>query len=371
MIEVNAYFYKDKVYMEDGREYKLGEILLQYLLALELEEDEIDLLQWYHECKRYCEFLRYPETKSESFVFGKEFKRAIIFYNIIDDLIYSLPPYFSRHREQNPLYELLNSHKWMFVREYRDDGIEREYYEQFRVNSYIENFDCASMINDGLKLNEELEQLAIEYFTFMEDVLRVIKVYIPLLEQIHSKNRFLFNEEIADLMLNFDKKKTLETKEYEKLQPSGTMELSYKPLKIKEHTVLAEHYCFTTIGTFLYIELFKGLQNHYLPRRCDYCGKFFLLERTTYANCCTRTVEGTNGRTCRDFGVAKKYADKVKDDPILFLYLRAYKRHYARYMKKRITKEEFQQWAAYALQVRQKAQDNEMSFEEYEKEMKK
>ena len=369
MTEVNVYFYKDKFYLENGHEYKLGEILLEYLSYF--EEDDFELLELYWECKRYCKILRYPETESERFIFGSEFGRAVMVYSDVEDLIGSLPPYSAMTMKRDALYELLNSHRWMFVDEYEDDGSECEYYERFEVDTYIEDFACADMIDEGLRFNEALEQLTMQYLTFVEDALRTIKVYIPLLERIHSKNRFLFNEEIAELIANVNEEIGLKARDYEMLQPSGTMTLSYKPFKIKEHTVLAEYYHFTTIGAFLYIELFKGLQNHYLPRRCSYCDRFFLLERTVYANSCTRPVEGTNGKVCRDFGVAKKYADKVKDNPILFLYLRAYKRHYARYMKKRITKIEFQQWAAYALQIRQQAQDNEMSFEDYEREMKK
>jgi len=65
-------------------------------------------------------------------------------------------------------------------------------------------------------------------------------------------------------------------------------------------------------------------------------------------------------------GARKKYDDKCKTDPVWLTYNRAYKAHYARYMKKKMTVSEFEQWSAYAIELREKAIKNEMKFEEYQ-----
>lgn len=108
-----------------------------------------------------------------------------------------------------------------------------------------------------------------------------------------------------------------------------------------------------------------------MPRKCDLCGKYFLLEATAYSAYCIRLVKGRKGKTCRDLGHRKKYADKVNNDPILLTYTKAYKAHYARYLKKKMTQSEFREWADYALELRAKAYNNELTFEEYEEKIRK
>lgn len=61
----------------------------------------------------------------------------------------------------------------------------------------------------------------------------------------------------------------------------------------------------------------------------------------------------------------KSYAEKIKSDPIWLIYTRAYKQHYARFMKKTMSKTEFARWAEYALDLRKKALDDEITLEEY------
>ena len=128
-----------------------------------------------------------------------------------------------------------------------------------------------------------------------------------------------------------------------------------------------EKYRFSTIGGFLYIDLFKGLENHFLPRKCGLCGRYFLLEATAYSAFCTRPIKGQRKKTCRDLGSRKTYMDKVNSDPILLIYTKAYKQHYERYLKKKMTQGEFRIWADRALVLRGKAYAGEIGFEEFEK----
>lgn len=48
-----------------------------------------------------------------------------------------------------------------------------------------------------------------------------------------------------------------------------------------------------------------------------------------------------DGKVCRDMGHRKKYADKIKTNPYWNVYNKAYKQHYARYLKKKMTQTEF------------------------------
>lgn len=149
------------------------------------------------------------------------------------------------------------------------------------------------------------------------------------------------------------------------------MTVSYKVLEQKKSPVLCENYYFTTIGAFLYIELFKGMELHYLPKKCGYCDRYFLLEAGIFSDYCTHPVKGMEEKVCRDLGHRKKYADKVKNDPIWLAYVRAYKQHYARFLKKKITQAEFQEWADFALELRQNAIDGEMGVEDFVRDIRK
>ncbi len=182
---------------------------------------------------------------------------------------------------------------------------------------------------------------------------------------------FLDNTETAQVLYDFNGSTMGKMKAYEKLKPSGKMQLSYTVIYKKKSPVLCEQYQFDTIGAFLYIELFKGLEMHYLPKKCGYCGKYFLLEAGIFSDYCTRPIANMEGKVCRDMGHRKKYADKLKNNPVWNVYNKAYKQHYARYLKKKMTQAEFQQWADYALELRSKAENGEIEFEVYRVEMRK
>ena len=52
-------------------------------------------------------------------------------------------------------------------------------------------------------------------------------------------------------------------------------------------------------------------------------------------------------------------------------YQRAYKAHYARVLKKKMTKSEFSDWGEWAIALREKALKGEIPFDEYEQAIKK
>ena len=62
---------------------------------------------------------------------------------------------------------------------------------------------------------------------------------------------------------------------------------------------------------------------------------------------------------------SEKYEDKCKTDPVRQAYTHAYKAHYARYMKKKMTQREFEEWGRFAIKLRDTAEAGMISFEEY------
>ena len=368
MFEFDAHFYETKIFIGSKKECKLGEILEKYL-----SKNFKGLNELHHKCKRYIGLLHYPEDMSEVDNCDRFFQEAICFYDKMDDLICSLPPYNAMDMKRNKLFNLLNNYQWMFDNEPDHDPDDKnypEYNDHFYVQIPLSDFDKADMLDDFFQFNAALKAFAQNYLTFIEDLLRVKRVYEPFLEKLHSSSKYLDNTETAKVFADFISENAHEIYTYEKLQPSGNIKFSYTVLN-KKSPILCESYHFSTIGAFLYIELFKGMEQHYLPKECGYCGKHFLLEGGIFSDYCTRPVKDKEGKVCRDVGHRKKYADKVKNDPIWLTYSRAYKAHYARYMKKKMTQTEFQKWADFALNIREKALNEEFSFDEYCEKIKK
>ena len=98
---------------------------------------------------------------------------------------------------------------------------------------------------------------------------------------------------------------------------------------------------------------------------------YFLIRAGKYFSYCSRPLEDELGKTCRDVGARKRYDDKCKTDPVWQTCNRAYKAHYARYMKKKMTVSEFEEWSRMASELRDKAIADEIPFEQYCVEIKK
>lgn len=65
--------------------------------------------------------------------------------------------------------------------------------------------------------------------------------------------------------------------------------------------------------------------------------------------------------------MSHNFKDKLKNDPVWEIYNRAYKQHYAHFMKDKMTKAEFSEWGEYAIELRTKAANGELEIEEYQK----
>ena len=395
MTEFDAFYYNEKFYINGTKEYTLGSILEKYLQkSFKGAEDKLSA------CKEYLRLLRYPETRGQIVDCEIIYPEAIAFFDRAEEYLHTLPPYNTFPLRDSGLYDIFNQHSVFF--KFDDNEIEHEWFDYDKYDSYddynedeneyadhepnyfhdrmltsfriaepLDEISDPDQVDEIIEFNAQLKSFICHYITIFEDLLRVKRAYEPFLEKIHSREEFLTNEEIAEVLDEFNTEANKKLNNYDKLIPSGTMTLTYKVLKRKKTSVLCENYHFSTIGGFLYIELFKGLQNRYLPRKCDLCGRYFVLERGFYSNYCKRPVKGQPDKTCRDLGHRKRFNDKLKTDPIWSVYHKAYKAHYARYLKKKMTQAEFQKWADYAIEMRTKALDGEVEYDEYVRDMKK
>ena len=288
MTEFDAFYYDEKFYINGTKEYTLGSILEKYLQK-NFKDAESKLTT----CKDYLRLLHYPETRKQKPDCELIFPEAIAFFDRCDEYIHTLPPYNTFPLRDSGLYDIFNQHSVLF--DHDDNEIDFEWFDYDKYDSYddynedddagtvfhepmyehdrmltsfnmdypLDELENPDDIDEVLRLNAELKDFVLQYIAFFEDLIRVKRVYEPFLEKIHSREEFLTNEEIAQVLDEFNAVANKKLNQYDKLVPSGTMTLSYKVLNRKKTSVLCENYHFTTIGGFLYIELFKGLQHRY------------------------------------------------------------------------------------------------------------
>lgn len=118
---------------------------------------------------------------------------------------------------------------------------------------------------------------------------------------------------------------------------------------------LVEEMYFDRLLDFVYVELMRGMQKGFVPKRCANCGRWFLqYPGATYAYC-DRPAPGQEDKTCREIGAAASFQDKVRNNEIWKLHQRAYKKYFARTRKGTMSKPEFEKWAREAEQLRDRA----------------
>lgn len=124
---------------------------------------------------------------------------------------------------------------------------------------------------------------------------------------------------------------------------------------LMEEGTVWECLTFQRLGDFLLAELGKAVMYGNAPKRCRNCGQWFLKERGTAFEYCAGTAPGQPGKTCRQVGARTSFGQKVRDNEVWKLHQRAYKKYYARVLKKTMDREDFQAWTREAEKLRDEA----------------
>lgn len=125
------------------------------------------------------------------------------------------------------------------------------------------------------------------------------------------------------------------------------------------------------VGDFMFAEFSDLLRGKLAIKKCINCGRFFVMNSHYSTDYCNNTAPGETTKTCREIGAQNTYREKVKQDPILLAYQRAYKTHYARITSGKLSKAQFLSWLDYANELRDKALNNSIDFNYYLNEIKK
>jgi len=100
-------------------------------------------------------------------------------------------------------------------------------------------------------------------------------------------------------------------------------------------------------------------------KKCKNCGRYFILKGNYQTEYCDRIPDGET-QTCQNIGATTKYAQKVKDNPALALFNRAYKRYYARMKVGSVKPDAFKKWQYEAVVMREKCLNGEITAAEFE-----
>lgn len=115
---------------------------------------------------------------------------------------------------------------------------------------------------------------------------------------------------------------------------------------------LFEKMTFTRLSDFIYMDFFKGMMLDFIPKKCKLCGRYFLQEKGFSYEYCNQPAPGSQTETCRETGALKSFRSKAKNNDIWKLHQRAYKKYYARVLKGKMSKPEFNAWALEAETLR-------------------
>jgi len=384
MFEIKAHYYNRKIYLSDGRVFPLGEILLRCFSAT-----LPDLEQLYEVCRKAKSNLQ-VDPDVTSYDIGERAELYESVYERLFDFAEKLPPYDNKHFKRGVLQNLFNFYESVFDFNESPDTEDEyvDYNAPIPANGYITEelyrlkplrdfhleekntfYDTASH-QQYIEFVGQLERITQEFFDFASDLMRIKRTLIPFADELCNHNNYPSDEKVRECFLKYSQVQSV-TDSYKNLVSNGSISVGHTVIETEKAPILCETYRFTSLGVYLYFELFKCIEEKHMPVKCSNCGRWFIMKHTTFSHFCTRAVSSNPIKTCRDVGFRKSYSEKIKSDPVWLIYTRAYKQHYARFMKKTMSKTEFAQWSEYALDLRQKTLDKEIGIEEYTKLIRK
>jgi len=396
MEKFHAMFHGTDVYINGKYKYSSNEILTAYLnLNLSIEELTELLFQLKAELRDLK--LRVDFDDEERFVgYEKHVRWTQKLIDKIDAIWPMLPPYnrliqphqmqrnklrvcltrFSDMLDGDPTANLLDG---MEIDEEDDDEAYLSTMVRFvpiDMDWYWEDGDSQYAMENLKRMNElnqAIEDLLLPYIHWVEDVLRVKCCYEKLLtDYLHIKHGFLTEADLAKQFAAYFKTESMAAMAHRKLNGPAPLTSCHEVFTPEGGApFLCASYDFDRLGAFLYEDFFRGIAEHFIPKQCSNCGKWFLIDAGIYSDYCENPLTEDETKTCRMVSARKKYDTKCKEDPIWLTYNRAYKAHYARYLKKKMTTAQFEQWSRYAVELREQAVRKEISFEEYVQTIKK
>lgn len=123
-------------------------------------------------------------------------------------------------------------------------------------------------------------------------------------------------------------------------------------------------YEFGRVDQILELEFTKLLEVDVQFRRCQRCGRYFILKGNFNPRYCDRIAEGET-RNCQELAAQENFRKKAADRPALAVYDRYYRRYAARKKVRQIKEDEFKKWRYEAMRLRDGCEAGKLTVEEY------
>ena len=123
-------------------------------------------------------------------------------------------------------------------------------------------------------------------------------------------------------------------------------------------------YEFGRVDQILELEFTKLLEVGVQIRKCQRCGRYFILKGNFNPRYCDRVAEGET-RNCQELAAQENFKKKAADRPALGVYDRYYRRYAARKKVRQIKEDEFKQWRYEAIHLRDECEAGKLTVEEY------
>lgn len=215
------------------------------------------------------------------------------------------------------------------------------------------------MPDDTSVTEKELFRNYEKYKTLAEDLKTIHERYSWFLKEIFYRdigksgdNKYAWQIE-ENGMSAFVSRRGLEKND--RLEPSAIIQYEVRVNPDTKEPKLFEKMTFHRLCDFIYVELFKGMLTGHVPKQCGNCSRWFLQEEGYDYEYCNGIAPGQTEKTCREIGARASFREKVKNNEIWKIHQRAYKKYYARVLKKTITKAQFNEWAQEAENLRDRA----------------
>lgn len=105
------------------------------------------------------------------------------------------------------------------------------------------------------------------------------------------------------------------------------------------------------------------LLNNIAVKKCEWCGKYFVLKGDYGTKYCNRIPKGKK-QTCQHLGSTRDFNERVKKSDANIEYGKAYKRMHARIKYGMLSKEDFKKWNMKAVAQTQLCEAGSLSLEE-------
>jgi hypothetical protein len=128
-----------------------------------------------------------------------------------------------------------------------------------------------------------------------------------------------------------------------------------------------EEYEISNLQQLLNLEIFSMIKSNTMIRKCKNCGKYFVVRnrKTVY---CNRIFK--DNKSCSIIGSSEAFQKKLKSEKELEIYNRAYKTHYARCKKGKMSRQEFESWCDHAKTKLSDVRTGNLDIDSFEKWLK-